>query len=92
MVSVIHPLLGKFNFEVFPDLLVDNPGGDRLYSKSPVLVSVLRSHQDLAASHHPQLQGHVHSEDPGLLALLYEVDPVPPGLGDDTPVRGAVCS
>ena len=45
---------------------------------------------NLTASHHPQLQGHVHSEDPGLLALLYEVHRVPPGPGHDAPVRRAV--
>ena len=47
MVPVIHPFLGKLNFEVLPDLLVDNPGGDWLYGESTVLVAVLRSHQDL---------------------------------------------
>ena len=79
MVPVIHPYLGKFYFEVFPDLLVDNPGGDGLYGEGAVLVPILRRHHHLTASHNPELQGHVHCEYPGRLALLYEIDGVPPG-------------
>ena len=47
MVPVTHPYFGKFNFEVFPDLLVDNPSRDGLYGEGAVLVTELRSHQDL---------------------------------------------
>ena len=90
MVPVLHPHLGQLHLEVLPDLLVDDPGGDRLDGEGPVLVTVLRSHQHLTAAHHTQLQRHVHSEDPGLLALLYQVDGVPPGAGHDGPVRSSV--
>merc|ERR1719278_1205622 len=89
-VLVAHPHLGQLLLEVLPDLLMDNPGADRFDGKGAMLVSKLRSHQDVTPAHDPKFKSHVDRKDTLFFTLLDEIDSIPPSTRYDAPVGRTV--